>query len=62
MLLHLPNGTLHADEECSADNRMSDVQFVQMGERHDPADIIVINAVARVDDETELVGEFGSLV
>ena len=53
MGLHLGHCGSGSREERAGDDGMADVQLMQVREREDGPDIVVVDAVARVDDEAE---------
>ena len=58
--LHLAHGFLDAGIERATDEAMPDVELVNMRERADFGDVHVIDAVAGVDGEAEIVSPDGA--
>jgi len=54
--LHLCDGATDSRKEGAGHNRVADIQFMQVRQRQDRLDIVVVDAMAGVHDESETTG------
>ena len=59
--LHLRYGRCQAGEEGAGDDGVADVQFFEVGDGEEFADVCVIESVTGVDPQAEIVGELGTI-
>jgi hypothetical protein len=55
MALHFGDSAAYASEERPGDDGVADVQFVQMGQGEDGPDVIVIDTMAGIDNQSEVL-------
>ena len=58
--LHLTHGLVDPYQKSTTDNRVPNVELVQMRQSNDFSDIGVVNTVARINYEAEIMRKFGT--